>query len=401
MILLFDLSLVAFALLTIIPAAVLLAQVIFSVAEHTPVHGTPQQDRPRVAVLIPAHNEEDVIAQTLSTVKLQLGANDRLVVVADNCSDNTAAIARELNVEVIERHNPDRRGKSYALDFGINSLRGKMSPQVVVVVDADCRPADGCIQIISQLCSETGRPIQAVYLMEHPHGEMGIFSGLTTFAWKIKNFVRPVGWHRLGFPCQLTGSGMALPWSVIDDVELASGDLAEDLRLGVELSLRGHPPLFCPDALVTSRFPDDADAGRSQRTRWEHGYLASMVRFIPALLSEIVRQKSVPLLGILLNLCVPPLALLLLAIIGGDTLCYLFFVATLHIAPLAIISTSLVMTTASVLLAWSYHGRDIVSLSQLALAPAYALSKIPLYVAFLINREREWVKTKRSGPLSK
>src|SRR3954468_13749647 len=71
--------------------------------------------RPRCAVLVPAHDEEAGIARTLGDLLPQLGPGDRLVVVADNCADGTAAVARGAGAEVLERTDPDHRGKGYAL----------------------------------------------------------------------------------------------------------------------------------------------------------------------------------------------------------------------------------------------------------------------------------------------
>ncbi len=80
-------------------------------------------NRSRVVVLIPAHDESAGILPTLEDVKGQLQPGDRLLVVADNCTDDTAAVAAKAGADVIERRDDLRRGKSYALDFGIRSLR--------------------------------------------------------------------------------------------------------------------------------------------------------------------------------------------------------------------------------------------------------------------------------------
>jgi cellulose synthase/poly-beta-1,6-N-acetylglucosamine synthase-like glycosyltransferase len=96
------------------------------------------------AVLIPAHNEETGIGPTLSSILPQLGAGDRVLVVADNCTDATAAVARASGAEVVERTDATRRGKGYALDFGVRTLE-KAPPAVVVIVDADCTLESGSL----------------------------------------------------------------------------------------------------------------------------------------------------------------------------------------------------------------------------------------------------------------
>ena len=93
--------------------------------------------RPQVAVLIPAHNEQLVIEQTLRTLLPTLGENDRVIVVADNCDDDTAVLAQQAGTTVVERNDTERRGKAYALDFGVRYLETE-PPDVVAVIDADC-----------------------------------------------------------------------------------------------------------------------------------------------------------------------------------------------------------------------------------------------------------------------
>ena len=93
---------------------------------------------------MPAHNESAAIAATLEDIKAQLRAGDRLLVVADNCTDDTAAVARLSGAEVVERQDSERIGKGYALDWGLRHL-DKDPPDVVVMIDADCRLAEGAI----------------------------------------------------------------------------------------------------------------------------------------------------------------------------------------------------------------------------------------------------------------
>src|SRR5262245_56284402 len=98
--------------------------------------------RPSAVVLIPAHNEESGIAATLANIKPHLLTGDRLVVVADNCTDRTAEIATASGAEVFQRQDLTRSGKGYALDFGIRAIADS-PPAVVVVIDADCLVQEG------------------------------------------------------------------------------------------------------------------------------------------------------------------------------------------------------------------------------------------------------------------
>ena len=75
------------------------------------------------------------------------------------------------------------------------------------------------------------------------------------FAARVTLSLRQRGLSALGLPCQLMGTGMAFPWEVVHTADFTSGSIVEDLKLGLELSLAGQSPIFCPSACVTSEFP--------------------------------------------------------------------------------------------------------------------------------------------------
>jgi len=349
-----------------------------------------------VAVLIPAHNEAAGIKTTLQCVQAQLRAGDRLLVVADNCSDDTAEVARQAGAEVLERGDTARRGKGFALDFGVCHL-GARPPSVVLIVDADCLLDAGAIDTLTNSCSSSARPVQALYEMNAPAGS-GLRARVSAFAWRVRNRVRPLGGWIIGAPCQLMGSGMAFPWALIREAPLASGHIAEDVQLGADLALGGHPPLFVPQARVTSRFPDADDAAASQRRRWEHGNLSLMFAHGPRLLAAGMRRADAGLLAMGADLMVPPLALLVQVQIGLTLLGALAWWFGAGATPLLISTIALLLLAVSVLSAWRLAGRDIIALSELLLtAPAYALRKLPMYAAFVWKRQSTWVRAKREG----
>ncbi len=209
---------------------------------------------PLMAVVMPAHNEEAIVARTVDLIVAQLPANGRLLVVADNCTDNTAQIASQAGAEVTLRRDTNHIGKGYALDHGVRVLSAD-PPQVVIFVDADCEVGQGSLEILAKHCASTGLPAQARYSMLLPPSASSA-DKVSQLAWVIKTFVRPLGSARLGLPCQLMGSGMALPFEIACQLDLATGHLAEDQKFGAELVLIGKPPHFCPQARVLSQLPE-------------------------------------------------------------------------------------------------------------------------------------------------
>jgi cellulose synthase/poly-beta-1,6-N-acetylglucosamine synthase-like glycosyltransferase len=397
--------LAALVLIAWVPCLVLLVQVLAALpppSQGGPQSAVPQPDKPatvepvQVCLLMPAHNEAGGIGPVLQALLPQLNQYTRLLVVADNCTDNTAdlvravAAAAEGKLEVIERHNTALRGKGFALDHGVQHLADS-PPDVVLVVDADCTLMPGSIATLAQQCVGSQRPIQALYLMQSPPGASPK-TKLAEFAWVVKNQVRPLGYHRLGLPCQLMGTGMAFTWAQIRSAKLNTGHIAEDMQLGVELAQAGGPPQFCPQALVTSYFPTAADGISAQRTRWEHGHLGVIVSELPRLLRVAITSRNPQLLAMALDLCVPPLALLTL-MVGG----LLAASAATGTLPLMLSMVAFATLGLAVLLSWLRFGRHVISFRQLSSLPWYVLAKVPLYFYFLAKRQTSWVRSKREG----
>lgn len=351
--------------------------------------------RPKIGALVPAHNEALAIKATLDALFPQLAGHDQLVVIADNCDDDTADIARSTGATVIERHDADRRGKGYALDYGLKALASN-PPEVVIVVDADCMVHPGTIDRIARLVATTGRPVQAVYLLDSP-AQPTPKDAISALAFLVKNLVRPRGLARLGLPCLLTGTGMAFPWSVLSQISLASGNIVEDMQLAIDLAIAGYPTLLCPDGLVTGILPQQQQAATSQRTRWEHGHLQTLKTQVPRLLKESVQQRRFDLLALALDLAIPPLSFLVMLWLGAFILALVAAALGVTPGPVRLLMLEGCLLATAILLAWVGFGRDRVPIQALLAAPVYILWKIPLYFKFLVRPQTEWIRTERDG----
>src|ERR1700691_1457686 len=162
---LFSFLLVTLAGLFTIPVIVFCIEIL--AAMILPQQGFLLVERRRIAVLVPAHNESKGMLGTLEDIKAQLHSGHRLLVVADNCTDDTAAVAKVAGAEVTERHDPGRIGKGYALDWGLQHLRID-PPEIVIFIDADCRLATNTLDQLAMACAATERPTQSLYLMTAP-----------------------------------------------------------------------------------------------------------------------------------------------------------------------------------------------------------------------------------------
>lgn len=359
-----------------------------------------QSDTPRddftMAVLVPAHDESPGIATVVAQLRSELGPRDRLVVIADNCTDDTAELARAGGAEVLERRDPERRGKGYALSFGAEHLKSA-PPDVVVIMDADCRVQRGTLRALAGRALDSGRPTQAVYLLEAPATGSGL-SGISAFAFLVRNLVRPRGLARLGLPCELTGTGMAFPWPVYRDAPQTHGFLAEDRLLGHELALLGTAPQLDEETLVVGELAQSAPSSFKQRRRWEHGGLALLVGTAPRLLAAGVRRLDAGLFAQGLDASVPPLALLVALQVGVAAGAGGLWLAGGPVLPALIGGASFGLLALGVGVAWIGNGRQVMPLSEVARIPRYILWKLPLYGSFARHgAHRVWERTERNG----
>ncbi len=389
-------ALCAGAGLLAVPCLVLLVECL--AARRAAIGGAPGgAGTVRTTVIIPAHDESLGIGATVASLLPQLAPGDSLVVVADNCTDDTAAVARRAGATVLERSDAARRGKGHAITFAVDSLRGN-PPDVVVLVDADCRvaPADGLRRLVHAAASG-GRPVQGEYLLgatERPSARQVV----SALAILVRNRVRPRGMYRLGLPCQLTGSGMAFPWPILASAPSGESNLVEDLVLGLELSLRGTPPRLCPEVAISSELPEGDAPLYKQRRRWEHGQLSTLATFGPRLVVAGLLRAKLDLLALGLDLLVPPLALLVMMLLAHAALAGVAAFFGLGWAPLYASAALFAVLTLAVGRAWWSFARDTVPLSALLSAPFYVAWKIPLYVGLLLRgKHGAWERTARKG----
>src|SRR4029078_3315655 len=96
-----------------------------------------------------------------------------------------------------------------------------------------------------------------------------LLARVPALAFLVKNHVRATGLQRLGLPCNLMGTGMALPWDVVLAAPPAGSHLAEDMEMGRDLVSLGFAPVYCETACITSKAPKGSAVAHQQRRRWE------------------------------------------------------------------------------------------------------------------------------------
>jgi len=391
----FQIALWVLTSIVAIPVATLLVQ---CVASWLPVRHRPAPAKSdfvgRCVVLMPAHDEESTLPGTLQRLISRDRDSMRIVVVADNCRDRTAEVAQQFGADlVIEREDASLRGKGHALAAGLEALRPD-PPEVLIVLDADMKTTPADLQRLAEACAASKTPCQGISIMAPPSAA-STRDQISSFAFSVKNHVRPLGMTKLGLPVMLTGTGMAFPWRLASQLDFASSNITEDMELASRLAQRG---IFCrlvPDAVSWGQLPADTAAATSQRNRWEQGHLRSIALACPRLISSAILGLSLRRLAFALDLLVPPLSFLSLMILAVCVLHAGYLLAGLHAGSWPLAAALPVALACSILIAWGRLGPHRPRLSRLLVAPAYVAWKLPLYLAAAIRPEGRWVRTAR------
>ncbi len=352
----------------------------------------------RFAILVPAHDEETVIAEALGSLERMRYPRDLfdVHVVADNCGDRTAKIARsfarDLSVTVHERRDPSRRGKGYALRWIFDRLAAGPAYDAYVVLDADCTASPNCLEAMNARFQLGAAAVQVWYRADAP--DRSWVAGLRHVAFALTNYVQPLGKSALGLSCGLNGTGMALAASVLNECAWDSYSLAEDGEQHLKLVLSGRRVSFAPEASVASRMPATLAAARSQNLRWESGKLALARAYVSPLLRGGLAKGNPSAIAAALGQLVPPLSVLT-ALSAAALAAGALLRARRAVAASSAILAGLVLHVVIGLVA---ARSPLAAYRSLVFAPAFILWKLPVYAAAAIGRGRQtWARTRREG----
>jgi len=345
-------------------------------------------------VVVPAHDEESGISAMLARLTACSNGIADVLVVADNCNDKTAELARQTGAKVIERNDAERIGKGFALEFARAYLKD-LRPEVVIVVDADCTIDKESLQQLISATGETQKPCQAVNLLMAPTSSSPLVE-VSTFAFLIKNLIRQRGLQRLADRAHLTGTGMAFPWALFEQCHLATSSIVEDLSLGVSLAEKRQPPMLIERALVTSPAAS-LEGTMAQRRRWEGGYLQLSRTVAPRLMLNSILKLNFRGVLAAADLMIPPIALLAILNLAALVLLLVASAFNSSAVPLAAFQAAMMAACGlAVLITWALEGRRILPLAHLPLIPLYVLRKIPHYAAIMISgAPRQWLRGER------
>ncbi len=349
----------------------------------------------RFDVIVPAHDEEEVIARTVASLRRIDWPSElvRLWVVADNCEDSTAVRARAAGARVLERHDKSRRGKGHALDFAFANSQALGWADAVVVVDADAEVSANLLEAFASRIEHGAQAVQACYGILNPLASWR--TRLITIAKASFHIVRSRARERMHLSCGIRGNGWCLTSLVLQQVPFQAYSLTEDLEYGITLGLSGYRVHYADEAHADAEMAEVGKIAGTQRQRWEDGrFQLIRTKTLPLLLAALLRRSTV-CLDLALDLMVLPLSYVMLnvatlfIVAAAAALGKLASQSWLWLA--AACATSLILY---VLRGWQLSGLGRQGLVALARAPLFVIWK--LWVMLRRRESREWVSTKRN-----
>ncbi len=355
----------------------------------------------RFALVTPAHNEESAIVRTLQSfflIDYPPELRD-IIVIADNCTDSTARVAREAGAIVYERENSELRGKGYALRWVFDKFAEEQAGyDAVVVIDADSVASRSFLSVMNYYLWKGARALQSSDLVRPQPGVWSVEA--TRLGFTLYNYVRPLGRRKLGGHAGARGNGMCFAWSALERVSWNAFSQNEDLEYGLQLLLNGIPVEFAPEAEVLATMPAVARNAESQRSRWEAGRFLMIRKYSWPLLKAFVGRRSFAFFDAFVDLVMPPLVnFFALCLVLGAASVALALTDVIHpVFPVLWVFVTL-LAVMHMVIGLRAPGVDSSLRKTLVHIPRYAWWKLLLYLRLVRKgHTREWVRTTREHP---
>lgn len=368
---------------------------------------TKTSEPERYVILVPAHDEALTLPATIETVKaLKVSSitdipTPLVVVVADNCTDDTAEIARKAGVIVYERHNTELRGKGHALQFAIEKLMQEYSYDqfnALVIFDADTVPDKNFLDEATKALRSGAVVIQGRYDVLKQQASWR--THLLYVALVLYNHIRPLGRASLKLSDGLRGNGMVFQRKILEQLPWQAFSLVEDIEYTNRLAMAGLKVTYVPEAQVYGQAATTSKQATSQRMRWEGGRWQQARQDVPPLLKRTISKKDWVAFDRAFDLLIPPLALLAIGLLSLTGLSALLWLLTrskkLYVMLWAWVS-SLFGLAVFVFGGLAVARVPLKSYLALLFAPFYIVWKLQIYVRMFLGRTpQQWVRTVRS-----
>jgi cellulose synthase/poly-beta-1,6-N-acetylglucosamine synthase-like glycosyltransferase len=350
----------------------------------------------RFDLIVPAHNEMSIIERTIASLQSVRWPRDRfrVIVVADNCTDETAAVARGAGALVLVRNDSAKRGKGYALQHAFAASRSAQWADAVVVVDADAEVSPNLLEAFAARLQTGVQAVQAHYGVRNPLASWR--TRLITIAKGSFHIVRSRARERLGLSCGLRGNGWCVTHELLESVPYQAFSLTEDVEYGIAIGLAGYRVAYTDEAHADADMVSSEDIARKQRQRWEDGRFQLIRSKALVLLSAAIKRRSALCLDLGFDLVILPLSYVAMNVVGLAAASVAAY--ALHLVPPAWLWISMACSgalVAYVLRGWQLSGVGPKGVLDLARVPWFLAWKI--WLTLRRHDSKEWVRTGREG----
>ncbi|ELK39428.1 family 2 glycosyl transferase [Brevibacillus agri BAB-2500] len=269
------------------------------------------QPEKKIAVVVAAHNEEQVVEEIIESLKNQNYPNDlySIMVICDNCTDGTANVVRNSGALAFERFDKDKRGKGYALEWMFEKIYN-MEDQfdAIVVFDADnVASSNFLLHMNDHLCR--GHKIIQGYLDSKNPDDSWVTMSYAIAYWFMGRMWQQAR-YRLGLPNALGGTGMCFDINVLKELGWGATSLTEDLEFTMKAVLNNIRPVWAHHAKVYDEKPLEFKASWNQRLRWMQGHWDVAFRYTIPLFKKFIKDRDLKSLDCVMYLLQPSRILL-------------------------------------------------------------------------------------------
>ena len=241
----------------------------------------------KFAIVIPAHNEGNVIKNLLLSLKSQEYPDKcyDIYVMADKCLDNTALVSLEMGAKVLYRTSNEISGKGIALADAFMQIREIDNTfDGYVIIDADNIADRRFLKEINIAMLQGHNAVQGYIDSKNPM-KSWVSHAHSVWYW-ITNHTIQKGFSDLGIGCSLGGTGFALSKGLLDEVNWDVNSLAEDAEYTIKLCIEGEKVYFAPSAVVFDEKPCKFSESVKQRVRWAKGIFSVEKTYFGILLKK-------------------------------------------------------------------------------------------------------------------
>ncbi len=243
--------------------------------------------------IIPAHNEETVVSNLIESLKNQDYPKELLdiYVIADNCTDNTAKIAKEAGAIVYERHDEEHKTKGYALQWFLKQKIEEEAPyDAFCVFDADNIVDVNFIKNMNRKLCQGEDVVQGYRDIKNPT-DSWISAGYAIFYWMMNRFYH-LARYNLGLSPLINGTGFMVKFDVIKPDGWQTETLTEDIEFSLKRIIKGKKLGWATDAIVFDEQPVEFKQSWTQRSRWTVGHIQCLKRYTKELGTAVKEKKT-------------------------------------------------------------------------------------------------------------